>query len=85
MTRSTTAAPDQAAPQHRHDPNLKGTVPFRFDLDDVAAPTRAATPALAITPFGAPRLRDAALFAHLPETPLVLELRRRALVREPRA
>ena len=35
MTRSTTAPPDPAPPQHPTRPNLKGSDPFRFDLRDV--------------------------------------------------
>lgn len=95
MTRSDTARPAPAAPQHRHDPDRKVPGTFRFDLDAAAAaanrPTRptadlaASARPLAVTPFGAPPLRDVTPFAHLPETPLVLELRRRALTREPRA
>ena len=72
MTRSTTAAPDPAPPVPTR-PNLKGPGPFRFDLP---APRDAARP------FTPGAHRDRAPFAHLPDTPLVIRLRERAVLGE---
>ena len=71
-------APGVAAPAHPAAPSLVAA-------SGLAAGHQVSSRPRAVTPFGAPTLRDATLFAHLPETPLVLELRRRALTRESRA
>lgn len=52
---------------------------------DPAAPHHRPAPNLKVPGTFRFDLRDAVPFAHLPETLLVLELRRRALVRESRA